>query len=248
MAEQATLKYLDSLGAVQTHIFDVLNVRGVDKPWKWRNVPDKIFNIADGSKRTEYRGFKRIFSVELAILQSYEDYIQAFLQADAKSITYQGTNLIAEEDQVVFESTAYENEWLGESELAKRYVIEFVESLVRTVWPVPSPPIVVDDIMYIKTKVKIEGTQSSPETFITNSGKLQYNYGTTGFPNISLLSYVVTVICNGTPYQDAKINQVGNVTQSGSNISFQLAVSDAGNASGDGFFYADLTIGLQTIV
>ena len=102
--------------------------------------------------------------------------------------------------------------------------------------------------MYIKLKVKIEGTQAAPETFTTNSGKLQYNYGTTPFPGISLLSYIVSVFCNSTPYQDAKINQVGDVTQSGSNISFQLAVSDSGNPSSDDFYYTDLTIGLQAIV
>jgi hypothetical protein len=248
VADQTTFKYLDSLGNVQTHIFDVLSVRGVDKPWKWRNVPDKVFDISDGGKRTEYRGFKRIFSVELAVLQAYEDYIQAFLQADTKSITYQGTNLISEENQVVFESAEYENEWIGDCELAKKYVIEFVESTIRTFWPVPTVPVIADDLMYIKTKVKIEGTQASPETFTTNAGKLQYNYGTTAFPSISLLSYVVTVICNGVPKQDAKCNQVGDITQSGSNISFQLAVSDAGNPSGDGFFYFDIIIVLQAIV
>lgn len=245
--QNATFKYLDSLGVVQTHVFDVLDVRGVDKPWKWRLVPDKIFDIADGSKRTEYRGIQRVFLIKLAVLQNQESYIQAFLKADAKSITYQGTNLVAEEDQVVYESPEYENEWLEECGLLKYYVIELVESTVRTEWHVPKKP-TGDDIIYIKKNVRVEGTQASPETFLTNTGKLQYNYGTTVFPDISLLSYNASIICNGVPLQDGKCNQVGEVTQSGSDITFQLAVSDSGNPSNDGFFYFDILIVLQEII
>jgi len=129
----------------------------------------------------------------------------------------------------------------------KLFTFELLESIVRTEWPSGIAPIA-DTDMYIAKKIKIVGTQNSPEVFTTNVGKLLYNFGTTAFPSISLLSYNVAIFCNSTPYQDAKVNQVGDVTQSGSNISFQLAVSDTGNASGDTFFYADITIALQAII
>lgn len=106
-----------------------------------------------------------------------------------------------------------------------------------------------EDLVYIKTKIKVEGTQASPELFITNSGKLLYNYGTTPFPEINLANAIVSVECNGTPYQDTTTcNQVGDISQSGANIAFSLAINDIGDPSDDGFFYFDITIKLQSKV
>ena len=130
----------------------------------------------------------------------------------------------------------------------KLFTFELLESVVRTEWPSTTIIPIPDTDVYIIKKVKIVGTNASQESFTTNSGKLQYNYGTTPLPSINLLSYIVSIVANGAIYQDAKINQVGNITQSGSNISFSLAVSDTGNASGDTFFYADIIITLQAIV
>ena len=130
----------------------------------------------------------------------------------------------------------------------KLFTFELLESVVRTEWPSTTIIPIPDTDVYIIKKVKIVGTNASQESFTTNSGKLQYNYGTTPLPSINLLSYNVSIVANGAIYQDAKINQVGNITQSGSNISFSLAVSDTGNASGDTFFYADIIITLQAIV
>ena len=130
----------------------------------------------------------------------------------------------------------------------KLFTFELLESVVRTEWPSTTIIPIPDTDVYIIKKVKIVGTNTSQESFTTNSGKLQYNYGTTPLPSINLLSYIVSIVAIGAIYQDAKINQVGNITQSGSNISFFLAVSDTGNASDDTFFYADIIITLQAIV
>jgi hypothetical protein len=239
---------LDSLGSVQKKTFTTLSVRGLDIPFKVKFVPPEAFyKPVDGSSRTNYQGFQRIIQVELGAINSDEDFIRAFFQAATKSFAYQGSLIVSEECQVTYESPSFEDAWFDEYKYTKKYIFELTENTVRTEWPTPIQPVVAD-IMYIKLKVKIEGMNVAPETFITNSGKLQYNYGTTPFPGISLLSYIVTIISNGAPYQDAKINQVGNVTQSGSNISFQLAVSDTGNPSSDGFFYADISIALQQII
>ena len=64
---------------------------------------------------------------------------------------------------------------------------------------------------------------------------------------LAVESNLITVIANGVPYQDAKINQYGTTTQNGNNIDFYLAVSDVGNASADGYFYCDITFLLQDI-
>lgn len=245
--ETATLRYLDSLGTVQKKDFEVLSVEGLDIPKKLRFIPPQIYDIVDGSKATEYRGFQKIIGVSLSPINSNETFIEKFLQAGTKSLAYQGINVVSEEDQVVFETAEFESEHFDGFKYEKLYKFELTEKTVRHVWGFPTIPIVDNMIGYIKIKVKIEGTQASPETLTTNTGKLAYNFNTTVFPAISLLNYNVSVICNGTPYQSGKINQVGDVSQSGSDITFQLAHSDSENPSDDGFWYADLVIVLQAI-
>jgi hypothetical protein len=246
--DQAQLQYFDILGNNYIQTFNVLFVRGMDLPYKWNFIPpEAYYKFPDGSARTNYVGFQRIIAVELTALDSNEAFIEAFLQSVTRILTYQGINFVPEDCVVVYESSAFNDEWFDDFKHTKKYVFELIESSIHQVWPVPTP-IVITDIMYIAKKVKIEGTQATPELFTTNSGKLQYNYGTTPFPNISVTGYNVTIMCNAAPYQDAKVNQVGDITQSGLNIAFYLAVSDTGNPSSDGFFYADLTIGLQAIV
>lgn len=242
----AKLKYLDSSGVVHTQSFDVLNIKGLDKPWKWELVPGVINDFYDGSKNTQFKGFRRIVGVELAPVHQYEDFLRNFLQADTKSLRYQWTTLLAQESYGVFDEVGFENEWADDYRQTELFSFELKESAIRTVWP-DSTAAVADDLMYIAKKIKIVGTQTSPETFTTNSGKLQYNYGTTVFPAISLLEYNVSVIVNGSPYQERKVNLVGEPAQSGDNITFQLALSDIGNDSDDGFSYADIDICLQEI-
>ncbi|MBE3088407.1 MAG: hypothetical protein IMZ71_04770, partial [Chloroflexi bacterium] len=238
---QATFKYLDSVGVVHTQSFDITYIKGLDDVDKVRFVPPILYDIVDGSKETAFKGFQRIITVELQSINTNEDYLRVFLQADSKSITYTGATLVAEECQIVFESTDYENEWLNDFQYTKRYILEIVENTVRTFFPVPIAP--VDNMIgYIKTKDKIVGTQATPEFFEINVSKLQYNYGTTVYPTISLLSYNVSIIANGAPYQDAKINNYGDIAQNGDNIRFYLAVSDTGSPSDDGFYYTDIVI------
>ena len=247
MADSATLRYLDNLGNVQKKTFEVLHVWGLDMPGKFKYIPPEAFyKIVDGSSRTDYRAWQRIIQVELGVINADEDYLQAYFKSIASSFAYQGSNIIAEEVQVVSEISV-EDTWLEDFKFTKIFNFEILENVARTVWPTsPSRP-KENMIGYIIHNVKVEGTQSAPETFTTNVGKLLYNYGTTPFDSISLLSFIPIITCNSSPKQDAKCNQVGDITQSGSNITFQLAVSDGGNPSPDGFYYFDILIALQEI-
>lgn len=241
-----TFKYLDSLGVVHTQAFDVLSVLGFDRPHKWKLVPPLVHDIVDGSKRTQYVGFQRIFTIELRALNSNEDYIRAFLQAATKSATYQGDNIIAEENHVVFESAEYEDEWFNEFCKTKRYVIELTESTARTIWPTPTSPSVVD-IMYFTNNVEITGTYESPQTLTTNSGGLALRENGQAYPAISLLSYKVTVVVQPSYGTEATFG-VTNIQQAGANISFQVFMSAGGRARlSDGKFYGNVVIGLETI-
>ena len=107
----ATFKYHDNVGVVHSQSLGVLPVKGIDMPYKVKFVPAQIFEIVDGSKRTEYKGFQRIISVALSQLNQYEDFIRSFLQADSKSITYQGVNIVSEEVSTVWTETNIEDEW-----------------------------------------------------------------------------------------------------------------------------------------
>jgi phage gp36-like protein len=93
--------------------------------------------------------------------------------------------------------------------------------------------------MYFK-KVEVTGTQTSPQTFVTNAGALVVTENGDAFPSIDLTSQVANIVL--TSYQDCQVNQVGDITQSGTDITFQLAISDVGNASSDGKYYVTIDI------
>lgn len=240
-----TLKYVDSLAAVQTLTLPALSVRGFDDPDEVAFFPPVRYDFVDGTARTAFKGFRRVITADLGVVSDAVSrrYIRAWLTANQRSIYYNSFGIGAEEIIVSLEDyESFQNEWLEGSSLFRRFILRVVEKVIRSEWSSYTPPSTVD-IMYIKNKVKIEGTQASPEWFVTNTDKLETSESGNPYPNISLLSYAVTVIT--PPYQDAKINQVGEVQQNGSNIEFQLAVSDAGNPSDDGFYYADIIIGLE---
>ena len=242
--ETSTFKYLDSNSVIQTQDLDILIHKGLDKLWKFNLVPPEAFyKLIDGSSSTDYRGFQRIVGIELTALNEYDAFIRAFLQAATKSIKLLENLIPIARASVVFESPEFETEWFDEFKFAKRYVMEFTESTVRHSWPfLPTGT----DMIYIAQRIKVEGDGTTPELFTTNVSKLQYNFGTTPFPDMFLDDYIISVV--GSDYQDATIYQVGLATQSGNNISFYLAHSYNGNASADGFYYCDLSFLLQTKV
>lgn len=245
MIDIATFRYLDSLGVVQKQDFDVLSIKGMDRVGKFKLIPSQVFGIVDGSKRTEYRGFKRIISVELTPINADEDFVRAFLQASAKSIAYQGLCLASEESQVVFEESEIEGEQIDGFKYEKQFKFELTESAIRHEWYVPVP---FEDNMtgFIVHDVEVVGTSGSPEAFETNVGKLQYQHGATVFPPISLLANKVAIVFD---YDQAwAFNRVGEVTQSGNNIKFYLALSGSGEtAPGTAITKATFMILLQDI-
>jgi hypothetical protein len=136
-----------------------------------------------------------------------------------------GTGVYAQmlDDVIDFQKTNHEK-WSGE------FTFAFAERM-------PSDTM----IGYSINHVKIEGTQSSPESFTTNTGKLQYRFGTTPFPAIILDDYTVTIVFGS--YSDAKFNIIkDSLQQNGNNIDFQVAMNDGAIAESDGYVYADITI------
>ncbi len=245
--DSATFKYVDSASAIQSRSIQVLSVRGFEEPDFVAFVPPIQNNFVDGSLETQFKGFRRVITFDCGVLSSATDrgFVLNFLTANVRSITYQAAAIGIEEIIVSHDSGfEYNNSWVNDFIGGKQFILYVVENAIRTTWTNYTPA-AETEIMYVKLKVKVVGTQASPETFQTNSGKLAVMENGSVFPAISLLTWVATVVANGAKYQDAGINQVGNISNIGTDLSFQLAVSDAGTASGDGFYYADIIFLLQ---
>jgi hypothetical protein len=99
---------------------------------------------------------------------------------------------------------------------------------------------------FIILKVEVNVDKDNPiETFTTNSGKLEFNYGNIKFPDILLSLYNVTITCSS--YQSSLIYKATDVTQADNDITFGLGMVPIGNAYSDGKYYCDLSIKLQRI-
>lgn len=237
------LKYVDGMGSVQKMQLPFLSVRGFDEPDEIQLVPPRIARLFNGFLRTQFKGFRRVVTVNFGVLGSSERaFLFRFFSSNTRSI-YLGVTA-GQEEEIIFatDQTEYESEWRQNCVLGRSFTLKFAENAIRNAWTDYTPASGID-IMYIKKKVKIIGTQESPEEFTTNSGKLVTMETGLSYPSISLLSWVVSV--DTVPYQDAKINQVGDVVNTGTNLTFSLAVSGAGSPSPDGYYYADIIIGLQ---
>lgn len=247
--DSITLRYVKS-GTTYTQAFNAPAVRGFDDPDRVRLYPPLQLEMVDGAIKGYIRGFHRVITVDLGVVASSVDRrtIQEFLAASTRSLLFKGAQIDTEEVFVALgDPLEWSNEWKWDVSIARYIMLEVIDRRLRTVWPEIILP---SDNMtgYTINHVKIEGTQTAPELFTTNVGKLQFNYGATPFPTMDLTAYIITVVANGAPYQDAKINQVGTTAQNANNIDFYLAVSDMGNPSGDGFYYADITFLMQAIV
>lgn len=245
-------KYVDSTNTVQSDTIQVLSVRGFEEPDLVQFWPPIQNNLVDGTIETQFKGFRRVITFDCGILSNRTDrlFIQKFLNANTRSISYNGQSLGVEEIIVSLDfnhnATAFEfnDEWVNGFIYGKQFILYVVENAIRNVWYNYTPASTVD-ILYLATKIKVTGTNASPQTFQTNSGQLATDATGKVFPGMSLLTYAVTV--DPISLQDGKIARVGAITNVGAAISFQLAVSDAGAPSGDGFFYCDLLIGLEAI-
>ena len=239
MATAIVLKYYNA-GWV-SRSYSALSVRGLTDPDDCQIVGVQ-HDYRSGGVEEEILGFHRVLIVDFGVLQDADDreHILNFLTHDQRQITTSSDYA----NVALFEPERFQNEWLDDVRLRKRFILRLIDSYVYTIWPVQA---VTDTLVYIKNRVKIEGTQASPETFTTNSGKLATDETGAVYPTFNSSTHVFHVSINGAPYQDGKINLIATPSVSAGNITFQAAVSDGGNPSSDGFFYADVAIFLQTI-
>jgi hypothetical protein len=238
-----TLKYIDTSGAIKSETLSVLDVRGFDDPDEIQLVPPIVNRFMDGSTRTDFKGFRRAITIDCGVIhdEAVHRALLGFLRADVRSVTYENAGR-GEELIVATDTHSLTSMWIRGLAIGKRFLLRVIENAIRSVWTDYTPASGVD-IMHCKLKVEITGTQAAPETFVTNAGKLATMENGAQFPTISLLTWVASVVA--VSYQEAEVNIIGTPTNSGTNLTFQLAVSDAGKASSDGKYYADILVLLQ---
>jgi hypothetical protein len=244
--EQATLKY-SRAGVTYSKTFDLCLLTGLDDPDTVRFWPPIIYTALDGSKKTQFTGFRRIIKADTDAVALAADrrFIEEYLRAPSKSITNISA---ATPEEVIVENDNVEvrDEWIDDCVLTKKYILDLLEVGIRTDWPVHGVP-AITDIMYFTNNVEITGTYESPQTLTTNSAALALRENGQSYPTISLTSYKVTITLQPANGTEATFSYLG-LTQSGNNISFQVYMSAGGRPkASDGKFYCNVMIGLEAI-
>jgi len=238
-----TFTYINTAGTSSTKNIDVLSLRGWTNPDEFENfgVQQSYLN---GTIQERFIGFRRIVTIDFGVINDRDERIHLlyWLLAPNKSITY-GSDTA---HFALLDFGRYANEWLESCELGRQFILSLAETDIRTTMPTS---IVEGEVAYIKRKVAIAGTQSAPETFTTNAGKLATDQTGASYPTFDTSAYAYQV--HLTPYQEAGVNLIAEPSISGGgstgNLTFTIAISDAGKAFGDGSYYSDIVIIAQAI-
>ena len=236
-------------GNTQTDVpVETSAVRGLDDVDKVEFVPSKIFEAWGGRLFTRCRGWRRVITVDFGVIGVIESetlhaHLLKFVQLRTRKLLYLSERGL---DEVAVTPTrqTVEAVYSQGCSLGKQFVAEFTENAIRTAWSVTAPTVASAYVCY-RTHVRVDGTLAVPEVFRTNSGKLSLQQTAEPFPDLSLGTYAVSVFCHSAQYQTGTVTLVNNsLSNIGDDLAFRLYHSATG-PSGDGFYYADITIGLR---
>jgi len=236
-----TLKYIYA-GTTYLQTYTVLSVRGIDDFDEIQFYPAYRNDYLDGTLDDPQKVFRRVITIGFGVVQDAgtRRFLERWQNFPQRSIIYGAQEIIVDPFDASFSNT-----WQNNVKLGRYFVIRCIEATPISVQPSPIPAIA-DSLMYIKKKVQVTGTESSPQTFTTTVAPLDTDDAGHAFPAISLLSFAPTVLI--TSLQTCLVSRTTDtITQSGANITFKLFHDNVGNPSGDGNFYADVTIGLEAL-
>jgi hypothetical protein len=234
----ATLTYIKN-GTTRSRQIDILAVKGSSTPDSVRIVAAN-HEYLDGSAERQVLGFNKRIAVDFGVLVDKDDraFVSDFILGDTKCVEFSD-----QADDVVLESEEYATRWLQEIELGRRFTLELLGSVLYRNWGRKATE---TEIMYLKSNVKIEGTETNPETFTTNVGKLATDDTGKSYPVFSDVTHVFLVALNAEKNCQATFAMVkDSVAVVAGNLTFQAFVSDYGSAAADGFYYASIAIFLQ---
>ena len=130
MATAIVLKYYNA-GWI-SRSYSALSVRGLADPDEAQIVGVQ-HDYRNGGVEEEILGFKRVATVDFGVLQDADDreHILNFLIHEQRSIeTTSETANVA-----LFEPERFQNEWLDEIRLRKRFILRLIDSEIFTSWP-----------------------------------------------------------------------------------------------------------------
>jgi hypothetical protein len=134
------LNYTPSGGSLTYVDLKILSIKGQDDP-DWFEFYPAIVNAAlDGSKETQFKAFRRKVRVDCGVVDSRVNRIAIlyWLLDNARTIDYGVAGVGAGAETTlpfVPMATDYENEWIEDCSLMRRFVLEMDESVVRTTFP-----------------------------------------------------------------------------------------------------------------
>jgi hypothetical protein len=120
--------------------FKVLAIVGQDDPDWFELYPAIVNTYLDGTKGTQFQGFRRRVRVDLGVVSTRSDRLAIlyWMLDNARTIDYgvAGSGAGAETSlPFVPQQTEYQNEWIENCSLMRRFVLELDESVIRTTFP-----------------------------------------------------------------------------------------------------------------
>jgi hypothetical protein len=112
----------------------VMSEKGITDPDWFEFYPAIVNTYLDGSKESQFKAFRRKVRVDCGVVADRNNRlgILYWLLDNARTIDYGSETALP----FVPMQTEYENEWIEDCSLMRRFVLEFDESTVRTTFPV----------------------------------------------------------------------------------------------------------------
>jgi hypothetical protein len=233
-----TLAYTQS-SVTYSRTFSTLAVKGLTEPDRLHKVAI-LHEFLDGSLVEQVRGFrKEPLEIEFRPPFSPQEtrFLTRWFLASSK-LFYSGV-IVSEgiTDQELV------SKWLFDLEYGRNFTVGFFDEVVYQRWD-DGPTL--DTNMYYSAIVKITGTLAAPQTFTTNVSPIAVDIWGNTFPAFSSVIHKASVIGVSAAYSQFVYCQIGEVTVSGGNLTWQAFASDFGTPADDGFYYVKFTISVQT--
>jgi hypothetical protein len=233
-----TLQYIDSSGLVRSSLFTLKALKGLTEP----DECERISVMHDGVEKAAGRkeqvlGFRKIISITIQAGTSplQRRFLADFITSERKSLRYQNyfPQLGTDED--------LKSEWLNACEYGRQFTITLPDIAVYKKW---DDGLSVDELMYLKRDVQIEGTVAEPELFITNVGKLTAMENGNPYPSFNADTHDFFIGSEDGNEASFKVLK-GSIEVVAGNLQFYGFHTDFGQAADDGLFYSSIAIFLQ---
>jgi hypothetical protein len=134
------LNYTPFGGSLTYVDFKVLSIKGQTDPDWFELYPAITNTYLDGTKDNQFKGFRRKVRVDLGVVSSRSNRLAIlyWMLDNSRTIDYNETGSGSGEEAslpFVLQSTEYQNEWIEDCSLMRRFVLELDESVIRQTFP-----------------------------------------------------------------------------------------------------------------